>query len=135
MEYDDNPWLYHGLPIDGARFEGFVGFVYVIHNLETSRRYVGKKLLQHRRTKIVKGKRKRSLVESDWKTYWGSSVELLEDIKRLGHHRFMREIIHLCRSKTELSYMELREQVDRRVLESDKWYNNYIMVRIRGSQL
>ena len=84
----------------------------------------------------MKGKKKRFKVESDWKTYWSSSDELKQDVKNLGEENFKREIVHLCFGKGELSYLELREQIDRRVLEyPTDWYNNLIHCRIHGSHL
>ena len=135
MDDDTPPWLLHGFPVITEHLEGYVGFVYIVHNLNNNRRYVGKKLLSKAKTRIVKGKRKRSRVPSDWKNYWGSSAELLADVTLLGKDRFMREIIHLCKNKAELTYLELREQIDRRVLERDDYYNNWIYVRVRKIHL
>ena len=59
------------------------GFVYLITNLENNRKYIGKKLLKRSKTRQVKGKKKRTLVESDWKEYYGSNKELMEDDRHL----------------------------------------------------
>lgn len=116
--------------------EGIVGFVYLITNLTTGRKYIGKKLAQFRRTKPpLKGKKRKrkTTVESDWRDYWGSSESLQEDVAALGPEQFTREIIYYCRSRSELSYLEAKEQFDRGVLETDDYYNGIINIRVGGS--
>ena len=113
-----------------------VGFVYLITNTTNNRKYVGKKLARFRKTRPpLKGRinKRRSTVESDWRDYWGSSDWLLEDVEKLGKNKFTREILHYCPSKGVTSYLEAREQFARKVLESDKYYNGHIRVRIHGS--
>lgn len=112
-----------------------VGFVYIITNRISGRRYVGKKLFYFSKTKRVKGKVKRVKAESDWRDYWSSSDELKADVAKLGKENFSREIIHLCKNKGMINYLEAREQFDRRVLESDEWYNGYIQVRCHRSHV
>ena len=116
-------------------FEDYLGFVYLITNTENGRKYVGKKLFKNTRTKKVKGRRKRTIKESDWKDYYGSNKELLDDVKRLGPEKFKREILHLCKSKGECNYLELKEQILREVLESEEYYNTWIYVRIHKAHL
>ena len=111
--------------------EKVVGFVYLITNLTNNRKYIGKKLAQFKRTKPpLKGRKnkRRSSVESDWRTYYGSSDDLNEDVEKLGTENFKREILYYCYSKSELSYVEAREQFKYKVLESDDWYNGHIRV-------
>jgi hypothetical protein len=118
--------------------EGYIGFVYIITNLQTGQKYIGKKLAQFKKTKPpLKGKRlkRRSTVESDWRDYWGSSDRLNADVQALGTENFTREILYLCKSKAEMSYLEAREQFERRVLESDEYYNGIINVRVGGSNI
>jgi len=115
--------------------EKVVGFVYLITNLTNDRKYIGKKLAQFKKTKPpLKGRKnkKRSSVESDWRTYYGSSDDLNEDVEKLGTENFKREILYYCYSKSELSYVEAREQFKYKVLESDDWYNGHIRVRVHG---
>jgi len=124
--------------------EDCIGFVYCITNTVTGRKYVGKKLAKFSKTtyktvKLKNGTKKkkkiRSKINSDWQEYYGSSVELSKDIDALGKENFSREILHYCKSKAETSYVEAREQFDRKVLESDDYYNGHIQVRVHGSHI
>jgi hypothetical protein len=128
-------WLHKGNEFL-APSESDYGFVYIITNLQTNKQYIGKKLFWHKKTKMLKGKRKRFLAESDWKSYYGSSKELQEDIKNIGQDAFKREILHLCSSKGECSYLEAKEQFDRSVLfNSDLYYNDWIIVRVHRKHI
>jgi hypothetical protein len=112
------------------------GFVYVITNLTNNKKYIGKKLFWFKKTKQVKGKRKRYLAPSDWKLYYGSSKSLLEDVTTLGEQNFKREILHLCKNKGECSYMEAKEQFDQAVLHNpDLFYNDWIIVRVHRKHI
>lgn len=130
-------WLYNNKEVDELP-EGIEGFVYLITNFDNNRKYVGKKLARFKTTKPpLKGKKnkRRGYKESDWRTYWGSSEHLIADVERLGEHMFKREILHYCPSRGALSYMEAKEQFDRRVLETDEYYNGIINVRIGSSKV
>ena len=128
-------WLYQGKEFTDPDSK-LIGFVYLITCNVSGKRYIGKKLFWSTKRKQVNGKSKRIKVESDWKSYWSSSDELKADVKKLGEENFTKEIIHLCYGKGELSYLEAREQFDRRVLESaTDWYNSWIMVRVNASHL
>jgi len=127
-------WTYQGKKVKELP-QDVVGFVYIITNTTNDRQYIGKKLAKFSRTKPpLKGKKnkRRTKVESDWKDYYGSSDELNEDIVQLGKDNFKREILFYCYSKSELSYIEAREQFNYKVLESDKYYNGHIRVRVHG---
>jgi hypothetical protein len=125
-------WIYEGKELIDIP-EGVIGFVYCITNFITGRKYIGKKNMFFSRLKKVKNKahKKRIKYESDWKDYWSSSASLKEDIEGLGSKNFSREILWLCTNKAQLNYLELREQIDRRVLESPDYYNEQIYCRIR----
>ena len=84
---------------------------------------------------MKKKKKIRYKEESDWKTYWSSSEELNKDVKELGEEYFRRDILHFCYSKGKLSYMELKEQIERKVLETDEYMNGIIQVRIHKSHI
>ena len=119
-----------GVPDDISKY---IGYVYIIRNTINDRLYVGKKLFfKTVRKKPLKGNknRRRFLIESDWKDYWGSSNELLADIEKHGKENFTRTILHCHRTRWEVSYNELREQVERRVLLDKKYYNGIIRVRL-----
>ena len=129
-------WTYNGEKVDKID-DKYEGFVYLITNLKTQQKYVGKKLAKFKTTKPpLKGKKnkRRGYKESDWREYWGSSDRLNEDVKQLGEKNFTREILYYCKSRAEMSYIEAREQIDRRVLETDEYYNGIINVRVGGSQ-
>lgn len=128
-------WTHKGNTVESIPDE-YEGFVYLITNLTNNQKYVGKKLAKFKTTKPpLKGKKnkRRGTKESDWQTYWGSSDRLNEDIKKLGEQNFSREILYFCKSRAEMSYIEAREQFDRRVLETDEYYNGIINVRVGGS--
>lgn len=111
----------------------YEGFVYLITNLLTGRKYIGKKSFWKRRTlKPLKGKkRKRKIkVESDWRSYHGSSKELNADIEEYGEENFSKLILNCYKTKFEVSYYEAKEQFDRSVLLSDDYYNGLIRVRL-----
>lgn len=112
-----------------------LGFVYLITNLTNNRKYIGKKFFYFSKTKQVKGKKKKYKAPSDWQTYYGSNEELKKDVGTLGAENFKREILHLCKSKGECSYLETKEQFINCVLESDSYYNTWIMCRIRKTHI
>ena len=118
--------------------EDVEGFVYIITNLTNNKKYIGKKLAKFKTTKPpLKGQKnkRRGYKESDWRDYWGSSDKLNEDVQALGTDKFTREILYYCNSRGLMSYLEAREQFERRVLESDEYYNGIINVRVGGSKI
>jgi hypothetical protein len=136
-------WYYENTLIETLP-EDCVGFVYLITNNTTGRKYIGKKLAKFSKTtyKVVKlknGTKKRkkikSKVDSDWQDYYGSNIELNKDVEALGKENFTREILFYCTSKAQCSYIEAREQFSRRVLESKDYYNGQISVRVHGSHI
>jgi len=136
-------WFYQNTLVEKLP-ETCVGFVYLITNNLSGRKYIGKKLAKFSKTTyrtikqkngIKKKKRIRSKIDSDWQQYYGSSAELSADIEQLGTDNFTREILYYCASKSECSYIEAREQFSRRVLESTDYYNGHIQVRVHGRQI
>ena len=136
-------WLFENTEIS-ALPDDCVGFVYLITNNTTGRKYIGKKLAKFSKTSykvvkqkngIKKRKKIRSKVDSDWQLYYGSNDQLNRDIEQLGSKNFTREILYYCRSKAECSYIEAREQFRHQVLESDDYYNGQIVCRIHGSHI
>tara|TARA_B100001057_G_scaffold140260_1_gene139923 strand:+ start:5033 stop:5485 length:453 start_codon:yes stop_codon:yes gene_type:complete len=130
-------WTYQGKPVEHIDPD-YEGFVYLITNTVDHRMYVGKKLAKFKTTKPpLKGRKnkRRGKKESDWREYWGSSDHLSADVERLGEDKFTREILYMCKSRGEMSYLEAREQFERRVLETDSYYNGIINVRVGGSKI
>ena len=136
-------WLFESTLVESLP-EDCVGFVYLITNTVSGRKYIGKKLAKFSKTtyKVVKlknGNKKRkkirSKIDSDWQTYYGSNDELNRDIQNLGSENFKREILYYCTSKAQCSYIEAREQFRHQVLESDAYYNGQISVRVHGSHI
>jgi hypothetical protein len=136
-------WIFQGNPVEVLP-DDCVGFVYLITNCISGRKYIGKKLSKFSKTtyktvKLKNGNKKRkkikSKIDSDWLTYYGSNLELSKDVIALGAENFTREILYLCKSKAECSYIEAREQFTNKVLESSDWYNGQISVRVHGSHI
>lgn len=136
-------WLYNNEIVEELP-DDCVGFVYLITNKTTQRKYIGKKLAKFSKTTyktvtqkngVKKKKKIKSKIDSDWMEYYGSSIELNKDVEILGKENFVREILYFCKSKAECSYIEAREQFTRRVLESTDYYNGQISVRVHGSHI
>lgn len=136
-------WLFEGTVVEQLP-EDCVGYVYCITNMVTGRMYIGKKLAKFSKTtyktiKLKNGNKKRkrikTKIDSDWQEYWGSNLTLQQDVKDLGADKFKREILHYCSSKAICSYLEAKEQFDRRVLESEEYYNNIINLRVHGAHI
>ena len=130
-------WTYKGKEVKEIP-DDIEGFVYIITNLTNNKKYIGKKLAKFKTTKPpLKGRKnkRRGHKESDWRDYWGSSDKLNEDVQALGTDKFTREILYYCNSRGLMSYLEAREQFERRVLESDDYYNGIINVRVGGSKI
>jgi len=130
---NESTWTYEGKPFTSDDIGDYYGFIYRITNLDTGCDYVGKKFFKFKKTRPpLKGKKnkRRSMVESDWKTYYGSSKRLCEDIEKIGKDRFKREIICLCETRGNTNYMEAKIQFDEDVLLRDDNYNGLIAVKI-----
>jgi hypothetical protein len=131
-------WLYKGKEVSDEVIQGYVAFVYLITNLQSGKRYIGKKLLTKTRTKKVKGKtrRKKIVTESDWRDYYGSNDALNRELGILGVDSFKREILELCKSRGTANYLEAKFQFQYAVLENpNDWYNEQIRVRVHRSHL
>ena len=132
----DSHWFYEGKEFDDNDIGDYVAFVYQITNLVNNKKYIGKKIFQSTRTKIIKGKRKKVKQPSDWKTYHGSNAILKEDVKTLGATSFKREILKLCKSKGTANYWEMKYQILHEVLEKPvDFYNEWIICKVHRSHI
>lgn len=133
-------WIHLGRPFGEADIpKGIVGFVYKIERLDTRRTYFGQKRFTKAMTrKPLKGRKnkRRHRVASNWVEYWGSCQELLDEVVNLGPKKFRRTILYLCRTKSEMNYLELYEQMSHHVLLYPKrYYNSYVGTRIHADHL
>ena len=138
-------WTYQGNPITEIE-PSVVGFIYVITNLLDGRKYYGKKQKSFKKTSykkvlvkttgLKKTKKIKSLVDSGWRDYYGSSEFLLADVELLGKENFGREILRFCSSLTEMTYFEMKYQVENDVLlNPSQFYNSYVGGRIHRKNL
>ena len=126
-------WYYNGVPFedDGTH----LGFVYLIENLITGRKYIGRKYFTTAGTKQVNGKRKKIRKPSDWQTYYGSNDTLKREVTELGTHNYRRTILYLCKSKSECAYWETYEILKRHALLDEAYYNDWVTAKIRKDHL
>ena len=134
MTYD-NPWYYNNKVLESEDVQDYVGMVYLLENTENGRKYVDKKFFHRKKTYFVKKKKKKKTVQSDWKDYYGSSKELLEDIEKVGKDKIRRTVLHLCKTRTQCAYYEMVEQVEREVLLKEDYYNGFVGGKINGKFL
>lgn len=130
-------WLYNNKPFTTTP-EEYQGFVYLISNLATNQRYIGKKnFWTIKKLPPLKGKKNRRhrRVETDWRDYWSSSTAVQADVVLHGEECFRRDILVLCESKSWMAYHETRLQFQFGVLVSPDWYNDFIGCRISGRGL
>lgn len=126
---ENQQWQEHNMWIKTITDEELLkyqGFVYLITNLVTGEKYIGKKFLYSRRTVVLKGKKKKTTKESDWKDYYGSSEYLQKDIDLLGKDKFKREILSYHKTRSATNYAELEQQVLNDVLRDPMFYNRNI---------
>lgn len=80
-------------------------------------------------------RRKKSRVSSDWLTYWGSNKELQADVLANGEAEYTREIVHLCKTRSECSYLETWEIFKRHALLNESYYNAWVTCKIHKAHL
>jgi hypothetical protein len=126
-----NPWVFDREIFTPDMVGDWFGFVYLITNKVTNKKYIGRKYFYSTTKKKVAGKKNRVITrkQSDWQKYYGSSKTLLADIELHGKENFSREILSLHESRGDVNYHELRQQVLSNVLESMDYYNDNIMLR------
>jgi hypothetical protein len=128
-------WILNNRELEEKDLDGYKAFVYCIYNELNGKKYIGKKKIFFSKTKQVNKKKKKVQVISDYQTYYGSSKELQDDVEKFGKENFKREILHLCKTPAESSYLEIYEQIIRNALLSDDYYNAYIGCRISKSHV
>lgn len=118
--------------------EEYQGFVYMITELDTGKKYIGKKFFWKPKILPKTKTRKRRIktrVESDWRKYYGSSVEVKSLVEEKGVDNYKRDILYLCRTKGECSYYEAKLQFQYDVLLSDDFYNEFIGCKIHSKHI
>ena len=106
MSYE-NPWYFKGTPFLSEDIDDNFGFVYLITNTRSGKRYIGRKYFWSFRK--PPGKKRRVKQESDWQKYYGSCPELKEDLKLYGKEIFNREILSLHDTKGNCNYEETKQ--------------------------
>lgn len=129
-----NNWIYNNKTFTINDIQDNISFVYLITNTTTGKKYIGKKTFYFSQTKVLKGKRIRSKVLSDWQTYWGSNKILKAEVA-IDNTNYTREIIYLCKTKSEASYLETYEIFYQNALLSDAYYNDWVTCKISRSHL
>jgi len=127
-------WLYQGVELSEVPTEA-ISFVYIITNLESGMKYIGKKGFWSKKTKLVNGKKKKVTSESDWRKYYGSNDRIKADVKEIGKDKFKREILHVCPSLGVASYLESKEMFMQGALERDDFYNIWLSVMVRQDHI
>ena len=130
-------WYYNGKEFSETPND-YNGFVYLITEVDTGKKYIGKKNFY--RPKILpknskRTRRKRVKVESDWRSYFGSSEQVQRLVEEKGESNYKREILRLCKSKGEMSYYEAKLQFENDVLLSEEYYNEFIGCKIHSKHL
>ena len=129
----ENPWLYQGTAFTSDDIGNKFGYVYLIVNRTTGKKYIGRKYFTQCRK--PRGGKRRVSSESDWKKYYGSSPELKQDVKQFGRNSFSREILSLHATKGKVNFEETRQLFLNNVLTeslddgSPAFYNSNILGR------
>ena len=130
-------WYYNNKLFEDTP-EEYQGYVYQITELDTNKKYIGKKFFWKPKilpkTKTRK-RRVRTRVESDWKSYYGSSAEVQMLVEKKGVDNYRRDILQLCKTKGECSYYEAKLQFQHDVLLRDDYYNEFIGCKIHSKHV
>lgn len=131
-------WIKDGSEFKSEDINDYTSFVYLVEDKITGQKYCGKKQFFSTKTlKPLKGQtRKRKVkIESDWFHYCGSNSTIKAIQDEHGIERFNRTILHLCHTKSEASYLEIKEQLLRNVCFDPTYLNGIINVRINAKHL
>jgi hypothetical protein len=116
----------------------YEGYIYITSFLDVNKQYIGKKNFFHNTNvklgkkelenlPIARGKKptkKKVTKESDWKTYYGSSQEVKDLLKVTPKDKIIRSVIHICKTKKELTYYECKYLFQYGVIEPESKYIN-----------
>jgi hypothetical protein len=130
-------WYYHNTAEEFKEdhIADNIGYVYLITHNSTGRKYIGKKLFTKAGYRQINGKKKKVRKPSDWLDYWGSNTELQEEVKLKGENAFTREVLHLCKTRSECNYLETYEIFNRHALLSDSYYNSWVTCKIHKTHV
>jgi len=124
------------------------GFIYEVLHIPTGKKYIGKKVLYFERNKRLGKKeleelrlerkengiggrtplKKKIITESDWKTYYGSHLDIKKILKEDGPESFKRTILEYVPNKKLLTYYECKYLFIKEVLENrDNYINDNIL--------
>ncbi len=130
-------WYYNNEEFNNTP-EEYQGFVYEITELSTNKKYIGKKNFWRPKTLPKNSRRSRKVktrVESDWREYYGSNVVLQGLVEEHGSKGYQRVILHLCKTKGQMSYYEAKLQFENDVLLKEEYYNEFIGCKIHSKHL
>lgn len=132
-----DPWLLNDTPVLEIPEGEPYGFIYEIECKSTGEKYIGKKAFHSYHTKISRVLNERTgrmnkvreveATESNWKIYFGSSIEIKDLVKAKGKQDFTRKILALCKTKKELTFREVEFQCKANVLEKPEYINSNIL--------
>tara|TARA_R100000734_G_C3318054_1_gene111794 strand:+ start:2514 stop:2915 length:402 start_codon:yes stop_codon:yes gene_type:complete len=130
-------WFYNGHEFTETP-KDYQGFVYCITELDTDKKYIGKKNFWRPKTLPKNSKRARRVrtkVESDWREYYGSNQKLQLLVEQRGEDNYKRTILRLCKTKGEMSYYEAKLQFEFDVLLREDYYNEFIGCKIHSKHI
>ncbi len=130
-------WYYNGNEFTETP-KDYQGFVYCITELDTDKKYIGKKNFWRPKTLPKNSKRARRVrtkVESDWREYYGSNQKLQVLVEQRGEDNYKRTILRLCKTKGEMSYYEAKLQFENDVLLREDYYNEFIGCKIHSRHI
>ena len=134
-------WLYEGKPYN-PDYENispeYVGFVYRITDTETGEMYIGQKRFHKPKTLPItktRKRRKKTIVESDWRSYYSSSATIQQAITEGLSDRYTREILRFGYSKGDLNILEAMEQIRLGVLWNEGYLNGIVNIRVHKKHI
>lgn len=121
-------WVFNSEMVDSIDIEMYEGFCYLISNLKTGQKYIGKKSVRKPiKTKIGR-KTVISYIESDWRKYKSSNHELSKHLKSAPSD-FKCEILSFHSCKKDLNIAEIRWMFLFDVLRDNSFLNDNIAGR------